>query len=111
MGGGGAVRVGVVGAGAVGGYFGALLSRAGHPVTLLARGAQLEAIRREGLRVRPVQAGGGDWVGSPDAPGQASGSCPQDLVLFAVKSHDTEVSPRAMAPWVGRNTTILCLQN
>src|SRR5690606_2358861 len=111
MGGGGAVRVGVVGAGAVGGYFGALLSRAGHPVTLLARGAHLEAIRREGLRVRSVQAGGGEWVAWPEATEQASGTGPQDLILFAVKSYDTEGAARAMAPWVGPSTTILCLQN
>ncbi|MFS8493416.1 MAG: 2-dehydropantoate 2-reductase [Limnochorda sp.] len=105
------MRVGVVGAGAVGGYFGALLSRAGHPVTLLARGAHLEAIRREGLRVRSVQAGGGEWVAWPEATEQASGTGPQDLILFAVKSYDTEGAARAMAPWVGPSTTILCLQN
>src|SRR5690606_34398427 len=102
----GPVRVGVVGAGAVGGYFGALLSRAGHAVSLLARGAHLEAIRREGLRVRSVQAGGGEWVAWPEATEQASGTGPQDLILFAVKSYDTEGAARAMAPWVGPSTTI-----
>ncbi|BAS27334.1 2-dehydropantoate 2-reductase [Limnochorda pilosa] len=107
------MRIGVVGVGAVGGFFGCLLSRAAAEVTLLARGAHLEAIRRDGLRVRsPLAADdGGEWVARPAATDDPALAGPQDLILFAVKSYDTEEVARIMAPMVASETTILCLQN
>lgn len=107
------MRIGVVGAGAVGGYFGSLLTLAGHEVTVLARGEHLEAIRKKGLRVRSVRAGQPprEWVAWPRATDDAAEAGVQDLILFAVKSYDTEQAAQAMAPWVGPDTTILCLQN
>src|SRR5690554_636379 len=97
------MRVGVVGAGAVGGYFGCLLSRAGQEVTLLARGAHLEAIRREGLRVRSPKAAseGGVWTTRPAATDDPAEAGVQELILFAVKSYDTERAAEEMAPMVG----------
>ena len=64
------MRVLVVGAGGVGGYFGARLARAGVPVTFLARGAHLEAIQRDGLRVR--SAADGEWTVKVDAIGDVA---------------------------------------
>lgn len=109
----GVMRIGVVGAGAVGGFFGSLLSRAGHEVTVLARGEHLEAIRQHGLRVRSFRSGdpGGEWVAWPHATDDPAESGVQDLILFAVKSYDTDQAARAIAPWVGPATTILGLQN
>jgi 2-dehydropantoate 2-reductase len=101
----------VYGTGAVGGYFGALLGRGGHDVTLVARGANLDALRRDGLR---VLLGGDDRVihlhpvraveRSADAP-------PADLVLVCVKSYDTPAAVPALRPIVRPETTILSLQN
>ncbi|HEY7678150.1 MAG TPA: 2-dehydropantoate 2-reductase, partial [Candidatus Methylomirabilis sp.] len=103
-----APRVMVMGAGAVGGYFGGLLARAGVETTFVARGAHLEAMRGNGLRVRSPQ---GDFhlparaVGDPREAGAA------ELVLFCTKSHDTEEAARALAPALGETTAVLTLQN
>jgi 2-dehydropantoate 2-reductase len=102
------MRVLVVGAGGVGGYFGAKLARAGTAVTLLARGAHLEAIRRHGLRVRSVIDG--DSVAHVEAA-DAVGSTPADVVLLCVKSFDTESAVTAIRPAVGPETAVLSLQN
>lgn len=103
------MRVLVVGAGGVGGYFGAKLVRAGTAVTFLARGAHLEAIRREGLRVR--SAVDGDWVVEADAVGDVGGQPVADVVLFCVKSFDTESAAAAIRPVIGPATAVVSLQN
>jgi 2-dehydropantoate 2-reductase len=102
------MRVLVVGAGGVGGYFGAKLARAGTGVTMLARGAHLEAIRRDGLRVRSVIDG--ESVTRVDAT-DAVGSTAADAVLLCVKSFDTESAVQAIRPAVGPDTAVLSLQN
>ncbi|HXG50453.1 MAG TPA: 2-dehydropantoate 2-reductase [candidate division Zixibacteria bacterium] len=103
------MRVAVVGAGAVGGYFGARLAAAGESVVFVARGAHLEAMRRDGLEVRSP---GGDLrirdslcVADPAAAG------PVDLVLFCVKSYDTDGCAETLGPLLGQQTAILSLQN
>jgi 2-dehydropantoate 2-reductase len=104
------VRILVHGAGAVGGYFGALLARGGHDVWLVARGENLTALRargltielpdREPLHVHPVRA-----VADPsEAPAS-------EIVLVCVKSHDTAAAARALRPVVGADTVVLSLQN
>jgi len=101
-------RVLVMGAGAVGGYFGGLLARAGVETTFVARGAHLEAIRGNGLRVRSPQ---GDFHVPARAvadPGEAGAA---DLVLFCVKSYHTEEAARALAPALGESTSVLTIQN
>jgi len=103
------MRVLVVGAGGVGGYFGARLARAGTPVTFLARGAHLEAMRRDGLRVR--SAVDGEWTVEVDAVGDVAGRPPEDVVLFCVKSLDTEAAALAIRPVVGPDTAVVSLQN
>ena len=94
----------VMGAGGLGGYYGGLLARAGHEVTFLARGAHLEAIRRQGgVTVRAVD---GEWL-APAAVAETPAGDPADLVLFTVKSYDTEAAAEVIRPAVGRNTAVL----
>lgn len=105
------MRILVMGTGGVGGYFGALLARAGNDVTFVARGAQLAAIRERGIelqaqqeqfRVHPVRA-----VQNPiDASGGGF-----DLALFTVKTYDTQSAARALLPALGPQTAVLTLQN
>ncbi|HEY6101810.1 MAG TPA: 2-dehydropantoate 2-reductase N-terminal domain-containing protein, partial [bacterium] len=103
------MRIAVVGAGSVGGYYGSLLQRSEQDVVFIARGAHLEAMRSEGLRVESV-------LGPPDvqkvlAAGQPAEVGPVDLVLFAVKSYDTASAAAALQPLVGAETVVLTLQN
>lgn len=99
----------VVGAGGVGGYFGARLARAGERVTFLARGAHLEAIRRHGLRVRSAVEG--EYAVSAAAVEDPRGLPPADLVLLCVKAYDTEAALERVRPVVGPGTAVLPLQN
>ena len=98
----------VVGAGAVGSFFGAMLARAGHPVTLIARPAHVEAIERAGLRLQ--MAGRVDAIRTAASTdiGAVRGA---DLVLFCVKSTDTESVAREMAPHLADGALVLSLQN
>jgi len=102
------VKVTVMGSGGLGGYFGGLLAAAAHQVTFIARGAHLEAIRRQGgIRLHTTH---GDLF----APGTAAGAPaadPADLVLFTVKAYDTVTAAEALVPAVGPETAVLCLQN
>ncbi len=99
----------VMGSGGVGGYFGAKLARAGEAVTFVARGAHLDAIRTHGLRIK--SSAEGEFVVRVPATDTPGDSGPADLVLFCVKSYDTEAAARALAPAVGPKTAILSLQN
>ena len=103
------MRVVVMGAGGVGGYFGAKLARAGEAVTFVARGDHLKAIRAAGLRV--MSATEGEIVVKSPAADDLTGIGSVDLVLFCVKSYDTETASRAITPAVGSETVILSLQN
>ena len=100
--------IAVMGAGGVGGYFGGMLAKAGHDVTFIARGDHLRAIKSSGLRV--VHHGGEFTVAAKvtDAPETVG---PVDLVLFCVKSYDTEPAIAALGPVVGPDTSVLTLQN
>src|SRR6266487_656005 len=103
------MRVAVVGAGGVGGYFGGLLARHGHEVIFIARGAHLDAIRRDGLMVRSAQAG--DFRVAAAATDDPRSVGVADLALFCVKSQDTESAARACLPLIGPETLVLTLQN
>ncbi len=102
-------RVAVVGAGAVGSFFGAALAQAGHPVTLIGRAAHVEAIARAGLRLE--RAGGQVEIVPIAASVELSAVQGADLVLFCVKSTDTEAVADAMAPHLGADALVLSLQN
>jgi 2-dehydropantoate 2-reductase len=103
------MRIVVMGSGGTGGYFGAKLARAGEDVTFVARGAHLEAIRAQGLRVK--SAIDGEWVVRAPVVERLAGLPPADLVLFCVKSFDTESAGEAIRPVVGPGTGVLPVQN
>jgi 2-dehydropantoate 2-reductase len=104
------MRVLIMGSGAIGGIYGALLALRGHAVTFVARGAQLEAMQTHGLEVRtPSGTQRLQPVTAVERPADADG--PVDLVLFTVKGYDTEDAARALLPAVGRDTAVLTLQN
>ena len=104
------MRVLVMGTGGVGGYYGGLLARQGHEVVFVARGAHLEALQARGLELRTAD---GTTILHPinavARPADAGGDF--DLVLFTVKTYDTEGAAAAIEPVVGTSTTVLPLQN
>jgi 2-dehydropantoate 2-reductase len=102
------MKIAVIGAGAVGGYYGARLAQAGHDVTLIARGANLEAIRANGFRVRSAA---GELVAQVRAESDPSLVGPADLVLFAVKTYSNRDAFPLVPPLVGPGTAVLSLQN
>jgi hypothetical protein len=91
--------VAVVGAGAIGSFYGAMLARAGHRVTLIGRAAHVQAIDGHGLRLQ--MAGRVETV-RVAATEDLAAAHDADLVLFSVKSTDTETVARQMAPLRGR---------
>jgi len=103
------MRVAVMGSGALGGYFGALLARGGADVSFIARGAHLEAMRRDGLRVD----GGPDpfhleQVCATEDPADVG---PVDLVMVCVKLWDTDAALEQLRPLVGPDTALVSFQN
>jgi 2-dehydropantoate 2-reductase len=98
-----------MGAGAVGTYYGALLARDGHEVTLVARGAHLEALRTAGRAV-VREADGALWDAPVLALAAPEGPAP-DLAVVTTKSHHTLEAAHALAPVVGPGTTVMSLQN
>jgi 2-dehydropantoate 2-reductase len=102
------MRVAVMGAGAVGGYFGARVAASGVDVTFIARGEHLKAMQKNGLRIKSIQ---GDLEIHSKFISSADQIAPVDLVLFGVKSQDTEEAARALASFMGRETAVLSLQN
>jgi len=103
------VNIVVVGAGGVGGYFGARLARSGARVTFVARGPHLEAIRERGITIRSSVAPE-FTVGAPGVE-ELAGHPLADAVLFCVKSYDTESAAETIRPVVGPDTAVLSLQN
>jgi 2-dehydropantoate 2-reductase len=103
------MRIAVVGAGGTGGYFGGLLARAGEDVAFIARGTQLEALRARGLTVESRLAGSFTVaVRATDDPDEVG---PVDLILFCVKTYDTESAAEAARPLFRPETVLLSLQN
>jgi len=97
-----------MGAGAVGCYYGGMLAREGHPVTLIGRPQHVEAVRRDGLLLDTQSF----QVHVPmGANTEAAGVEGAKLVLFCVKSTDTEAAAGAIAPHLGEGTVVLSLQN
>src|SRR3954469_6115276 len=103
------MRIAVIGAGGVGGGFGAALAKAGADVTFVARGAHLAAMKRDGLK---VQSPRGDTHLVPtqatDNPAEIGAV---DIVLFCVKLWDVESAGEAIKPLVGPDTAVIPLQN
>jgi 2-dehydropantoate 2-reductase len=101
-------RIAVVGAGAVGGYFGGMLARAGAPVTMIGRAAFVDAVRKNGLLLDTVQFKESVRV---DASTELEAARGAEIVLFCVKTTDTESTARALAPLLSASATVVSLQN
>ena len=102
------MKICVYGAGAIGGLMAAWLARAGHEVSLVARGAQLDAIRRDGLRVRS-QGKTESFKIKADANPAAFGA--QDYVLVTVKAQNLTEVADSIAPLLGRDTSVVTAMN
>ena len=103
------MRIAVVGAGAVGGYFGARLAQGGAELVVIARGAHLEAIRREGIRLESVA---GDVVVRPaECSDDPSSVAPVEVVLLGVKAWQVEEVARGLGPLLTPDSCVLPLQN
>src|ERR1700676_576722 len=101
-------RVAVVGAGAVGGYFGGMLARAGAPVVMIGRAAFVEAAKKTGLLLDTLQFKETVRVEAATELLAVRGA---DVVLFCVKTTDTESTARALAPRLSSSATLVSLQN
>src|SRR5665647_1750290 len=103
------MRIAAMAAGAVGGYFGARLAAAGHDVFFIARGANLDAMRKNGLTIESVH--GDLHLPKPNVTDDPKSVGPVDVVLFAVKLWDTEKAAEQALPLLGPNTRVITLQN
>jgi len=103
------MKIAVIGSGSVGGYYGGLLAQQGHAVTFLARGAHLEAIRKNGLQIKSVH---GNFTVKPATVVESlAGLGPVDMVLFCIKTYDTERAAESIRPILTPETAVLSLQN
>jgi 2-dehydropantoate 2-reductase len=103
------MKILIMGTGGVGGYYGGLLAGQGNEVTFISRGAHLYAIRHEGLKVKSVH---GDFTISPaNATDDPANVEPVDLILFCVKTYNTDEAADALHSAVGPQTVVLSLQN
>jgi 2-dehydropantoate 2-reductase len=103
------MRIAVMGAGGVGGYYGARLAEAGHDVTFITRGEHLRAIQARGLTL--AGPGGEVIISGARATHDPGPIAPADAVLFCVKLFDTEDAARAIAPLLARGGMCISLQN
>ena len=101
-------RVAVVGAGAVGGYFGGMLARAGAPVVMIGRAAFVDAAKKNGLFLDTLQF---KEVVRVEASTELLAVRGADVVLFCVKTTDTESTARRLAPLLSSSATLISLQN
>jgi len=99
----------VIGAGGIGGFMGGALAKSGQDVSVIGRGKHLEAIRDRGLIVDSISLG--KFQTKVKATDQPSDVGVVDLVLFCVKSYDTETALRSIGPLIGDDTTVLSFQN
>ncbi len=102
------MKIAIMGAGAVGSYYGGLLARAGHQVVLVARAAHAEAVRRAGLRLQTTRF---DQTLALEASTEPQAVAGADWVLVCVKAGDTETAATAMAPHLREGSLVLSLQN
>ena len=103
------MRFAILGSGAVGGYFGAKLAKAGQDVTFIARGAHLEAIRSKGLEVKSAKLG--DFTVKAAAESDTARVGPVDVAIVSVKAYDNATALPMLGPLIGPDTVVLTLQN
>ncbi len=103
------MKIYIVGSGGVGGYLGGLLAIAGNDVTFLARGQHYQAIKENGLQINAVK---GDFLVKPAKVISSSSEITNpDLVIFTVKTYDTESTAIELSKVVNENTAIITFQN
>ena len=102
------MKICVYGAGAIGGLMAAWLARAGHEVSLVARGAQLDALRRHGLRVRSQGKTESFEIKADENPAKLGA---QDYVLVTVKAQNLTDVADSIAPLLGRDTSVVTAMN
>lgn len=102
------LKIAVMGAGAVGCYYGGILARAGHAVTLIGRPLHVAAIHQHGLRLQTTTF---DTCIALDASSDPAAVSSADIVLFCVKSTDTEAAGALICPHLAPDALVLCLQN
>ena len=102
------MKILIMGAGAVGAYYGAQLQRAGENVVFCARGDNLRAMRENGLEIKSFK---GDLKLPVNATGDPRESAPYELILFAVKSYDTETAARQLAGCLTKDGVLMTIQN
>jgi 2-dehydropantoate 2-reductase len=103
------MKFAIVGAGSIGGYLGARLALAGEDVTFIARGANLEVIRRDGIRL--IEQDGSEHVSRAVAATGFADCGPRDVVLLAVKAHQVAPIARDVRALFGPDTCVVTLQN
>src|SRR5258708_15122349 len=103
------MRIAIVGAGGVGGYFGARLAESGADVTFIARGAHLDAMRSRGLHVRSPK--GDLHLPRVNATADPHEVGPVDIVFFAVNLYYTDAALALLPPLLGANTAVIPFQN
>jgi 2-dehydropantoate 2-reductase len=104
------MKIAIVGAGAIGGYVGAKLALAGEQVTFMVRGANLAAIRANGIRL--VMSDGTEQVaGHVTASDDYHAAGPQDMVILAVKAHQVEAVVNDVPKLFGADTVVVTMQN
>lgn len=103
------MRIAIMGAGGIGGYFGGKLAKAGHAITFIARGAHLAALREKGLTIES----GGQTLHLPQvsATDDPSAIAPVDLVIVGVKLWDTQAAAEAVLPLVKAGAAVVSFQN
>lgn len=104
------MKISVMGAGGVGGFYGGRLAKAGEDVTFIARGAHLMALQKRGLRVESPSVGNFELraVKATDDPASVG---PVDLVLICVKAYDLAQASKAIKPMIGAETVVIPLLN
>ena len=102
------MKIGIMGTGGIGGYFGGLLARGGFDIHFVARGKHRQAILEDGLQIVSSQGSFQVMIHVTSEPHEIG---PVDLLLFCVKSYDTESVARFAAPMIEQNTVVLTLQN
>ena len=104
------MKIAIIGVGAIGGYMAVKLALAGEDITLIARGANLQALRTRGLRL--IYADGTEeHVAHVKATDGCAAAGPQDLVIIAVKAHQLEAVTEDIAALLGPETMVLPMQN
>lgn len=103
------MKIAVVGVGAIGGYVGARLALAGEDVTFIARGANLEALRKNGIRL--ITAEGTEELPAVKATSDYTAAGPQDMVILAMKAHQVASVAAEVPRLFGSDTVVVPMQN